>query len=357
MLRAVPSTIFAAPSMSAALRSGIFVLAISSTCSRLTAPTLALLGSPLPFSRPAACFRRNAAGGVLVTKVNERSSYTVISTGTIWPICSRVASLNCRTNSPMFTWAWPSAGPTGGAGFACPPVICNFSLRATRRPRPLPIRILSLELGYLVEGELHGRLAPEDGDEHLQPRLVHVDVRDRTREIRERPSYDLDRLPDLVIHRRLDLLACLDLARMQKPLDLGAAERERLLPGADDLGDPRRLAHELPGRVVHVHVHEDVARELALDRRYLLAVLDLDDALGRDADLTEAPAQAHGVDPALQRRAHLVLVPRVCIYDVPLLQNETLLMPTGPTGSPTRRPCAPGSGTRSRRRRRRLQGR
>src|SRR5215210_5457511 len=254
----------------------------------------------------------------------------------------------------MFTCAWPRAGPTGGAGFACPPVICNFNLRATRRPRPLPIRILSLELRHLVEGELHRRLAPEDGDEHLQPRLIHVDVRDRTREIRERPSYDLDRLADLVVHRRLDLLARLDLARMQKPLHLGAAERERLLPGAHDLGDTRRLAHELPGRIVHVHVHEDVAGELTLDRRDLLAVFYLDDALGRDADLTEIPFQAHRVDPTLERGAHLVLVPRVCIYDVPLLQNLTLLIPAG---RPIRRPGAPGSGTRSPPPRRRSQGR
>src|SRR5918994_7007986 len=210
----------------------------------------------------------------------------------IWPMFSRVASLNCRTNSPMLTCAWPRAGPTGGAGLACPPVICNFSLRATRRPRPLPIKS-SLQLGYLVEGELHGSLAPEDGDQHLQPRLVHIDVRDGAGEIRERSPYNLDRLPDLVVHRRLDLLARLDLAWMQEPLHLGPAERERLLPGAHDLGDSRRLAHELPGRVVHIHVHEDVAGELALDRRDLLAVLDLDDALGRDADLTEVPVKTH----------------------------------------------------------------
>src|ERR671912_664730 len=240
----------------------------------------------------------------------------------------------------MFTCACPRAGPTGGAGFACPPVICNFNLRATRRPRALPMKILSLELRYLVERELHGRLAPEDGDEHFQPRLVHVDIRDRTREVREWTPNDLDRLPDLVIHRRLDLLARLDLARMQEPLHLGAAERERLLPGAHDLGDSRRLAHEPPGRVVHVHVHEDVAGELALDGGDFLAVLDLDDALGRDADLTEVTVKAHGVDPALQRRSHLVLVTRVCIYDVPLLHNETLLILTGPTG----RPGAPDSG-------------
>src|SRR5215207_296337 len=209
---------------------------------------------------------------------------------------------------------------------------CDLQLQHARYAAPSSSAhknpLVCLELRYLVERELHGRLAPEDGDEHLQPRLVHVDIRYRSREVREWSPNNLDRLPDLVIHRRLDLLARLDLARMQEPLHLGAAERERLLPGAHDLGDSRRLAHEPPGRVVHVHVHEDVAGELALDGGDFLAVLDLDDALGRDADLTEVTVKAHGVDPALQRRAHLVLVTRVCIYDIPLLQNETLLIPT-----------------------------
>src|SRR5918998_692002 len=143
--------------------------------------------------------------------------------------------------------------------------------------------LVCLELGYLVEGELH---------------------------------------------RRLDLLARLDPARVQEPLDLGAAQSERLLPGTYDLGDAWRLAHELPGRVVHVHVYEDVAGELALDGRHLLAVLDLDDVLRRDPDLSEVPVQTHRVDPSLQGRAHLVLVPRVCVYYVPLLQNVMLLVPT-----------------------------
>src|SRR5215207_2306668 len=64
MLRAVPSTILAAPSMSAAFRSGILVLAISSTCARVTVPTFSRFGSPLPLSSPAACLSRNAARGV-----------------------------------------------------------------------------------------------------------------------------------------------------------------------------------------------------------------------------------------------------------------------------------------------------
>src|SRR5918997_494799 len=177
----------------------------------------------------------------------------------IWPIWSRVASLNCRTNSPMFTWAWPRAGPTGGAGFAWPPVICNFNLRATRRPRPLPIKHLSLEFGYLVEGELHRRLAPEDRDQNLQPRLVHVYVRDGAGKVRERAADDLDRLPDLVVHGGLD-------------------------------------------------------------------VLDLDDVLRRDPYLPEVSPHAERLDPALQRRADLVLVTRICIDYVPLLQNQTLLV-------------------------------
>src|SRR5918998_5365767 len=224
----------------------------------------------------------------------------------------------------MFTCAWPRAGPTGGAGFAGPPVICNFSLRATRRPRPLPISHLSLELGYLVEGELHGRLAPEDRDQNLQPRLVHVYVRDGAREVRERPADDLDRLPDLVVHRGLDLLPGLYLTRVQQPLDLGPAKGRRLLPGPDDLGDPRCLADDLPGVLVHVHVDQDVPGELALRRRHLLAVLDLDDALRWDTYLPEVSPQAERLDPPLHRRADLVLVTRVCINNVPLLQNRTL---------------------------------
>ena len=43
-----------------------------------------------------------------------------------------------------------------------------------------------------------------------------------------------------------------------------------------------------PGVVVQVHVHEHVAREHALLGLHLLAVLRLDDLLGRDDDAAEA---------------------------------------------------------------------
>src|SRR5215207_6856593 len=72
--RAVPSMIFAAWSTSCALRSSSFFSAIARTCSLEIVPTLVRFGSPEPFSIPIAWRISTAAGGVLVTNVNERSS-------------------------------------------------------------------------------------------------------------------------------------------------------------------------------------------------------------------------------------------------------------------------------------------
>src|SRR5208282_4970836 len=70
---AVPRMLLIAVSTEAAFRSGIFCLAMSSTCLSVTLPTLSLFGAPDPFAIPAARFSRIAAGGVLVMNVNERS--------------------------------------------------------------------------------------------------------------------------------------------------------------------------------------------------------------------------------------------------------------------------------------------
>src|SRR5690606_21336073 len=80
---------------------------------------------------PASFFKRTAAGGVFVTKVNERSSYTVISTGMIIPAWSEVRALNSLQNPMMFTPACPKAGPTGGAGLALPAGICSLTTLET----------------------------------------------------------------------------------------------------------------------------------------------------------------------------------------------------------------------------------
>ena len=72
--RAAPSTVRTADSSRVVFKSGSFVWAISLTWARVTCPTLVRLGSHDPLMIPAAFFRRTAAGGVLVTKENERSA-------------------------------------------------------------------------------------------------------------------------------------------------------------------------------------------------------------------------------------------------------------------------------------------
>jgi hypothetical protein len=72
--RAVPATWAMAPSMSMALRSGIFVSAIFWSWLLVIDPTLVVRGLAEPFSRPAAWRSSTGVGGVLVMKVNDRSS-------------------------------------------------------------------------------------------------------------------------------------------------------------------------------------------------------------------------------------------------------------------------------------------
>src|ERR1700740_2770992 len=129
MDRPVALMLLIAVSTVAAFRSGIFCFAISSTCFSVTLPTLSLFGAPEPFAMPAARFSKIEAGGVFVMKVNERSLYTLMTTGIMRPSSSfaLVRALNCLQNSIMLICAWPRAGPTGGAGVALPAAICSFT--------------------------------------------------------------------------------------------------------------------------------------------------------------------------------------------------------------------------------------
>jgi hypothetical protein len=101
--RAVPAMISEAASRSFALRSGILVVAISRTWSFVIEATLTVCGVAEPLGTPAAFLISSAAGGVFVMNVNERSSYTVISTGMTLPRCDSVAALYALQNSMMFT--------------------------------------------------------------------------------------------------------------------------------------------------------------------------------------------------------------------------------------------------------------
>jgi hypothetical protein len=74
MFLALPMIMLVAASMSFALRSGIFISAISLAFALEIVATVCFLEFSEPFSIPAAFFNRSDAGGVFTTNVNERSS-------------------------------------------------------------------------------------------------------------------------------------------------------------------------------------------------------------------------------------------------------------------------------------------
>src|SRR5438128_10872633 len=107
-------------------RSLAFVFTMSMTCLREILPTLVLFGSLEPAAMLAAFFKRTAAGGLLVMKVNDLSLKTVMTTGKISPACFWVAALNSLQNAIILTPRGPNAVPTGGAGLAWPAGICSL---------------------------------------------------------------------------------------------------------------------------------------------------------------------------------------------------------------------------------------
>src|SRR5262245_18596284 len=90
-------------------------------------PALARPGSLEPPLIFAAFLMRCEAGGVRISKENDRSEKTVIFTGIGAP-CSRslVLALNCLQNSMIDRPSWPSAGPIGGDGLAWPAATCKL---------------------------------------------------------------------------------------------------------------------------------------------------------------------------------------------------------------------------------------
>src|SRR6266576_4483779 len=145
------------------------------------------------------------------------------------PFSCAVCALNALQNSMMLTPCWPSAGPTGGAGFAWPPGICSLM-------RVRTFLAMSVQLLHLVEGQLHRDLALEDVDEHLELLLVGVDVDDLAVEVGERPGGYLHGLAE----RELDLGARsfpVAAAGVEDPVDLRLGERHGLGAGAHKSGD------------------------------------------------------------------------------------------------------------------------
>ena len=85
-----------------------------------------------PFDIPTAFLIRIPVGGVLSTNVKLLSSKTVMTAGMISPLCCAVLALYSLQNAIIFTPFAPSAGPTGGEGFAFPASQTTFITAATR---------------------------------------------------------------------------------------------------------------------------------------------------------------------------------------------------------------------------------
>src|SRR2546430_10810007 len=193
------------------------------------------------------------------------------------PFWSCVSALNALQNSMMFTPCWPSAGPTGGAGFAAPPG--TWSLMRVR-----PFFATALDLLHLVEADLDRRFAAEDRNQHLELRRVLVDLGDLAGKVRERAGNHLHGLADRELGARPRPLRGL---AVEQAIDLRLAQRHRLLLRAHEAGHAGRPLHERPGVLVEVHVDKHVAgHRPALDLDFL-AVLHFPDLLGGDHDLAD----------------------------------------------------------------------
>src|SRR5215470_4607122 len=190
-----------------------------------------------------------------------------------------VRALNCLQNSMMLICAWPSAGPTGGAGVALPAAICSFTEPVTffaidpsqdcRLPMdgstyaPSPIgnqqsKILGDNLLHLPELQLDGCRSSENRDHHLQSLAVFVDLVHHTRKAGKRAFGYAHALVLLELDLELGLVLGLAHA-IHDVLHFFFRERRGLLSRADESSDARRGLHDVPDVVVHVHFNQHIA--------------------------------------------------------------------------------------------------
>ncbi len=170
----------------------------------------------------------------------------------------------------------------------------------------------------LPEFQFDRRRAAEDRHRDLDARAALVDLLDGAVERSERPVRDADLLADFERHRRLRPVDAL-LHLLQDALRLGFRDRHRLVVGAEEAGDLRRVLDEMVGLVGEVHLHQHVAREelaLGVD---LAAAAHLGDLFLRHQDLVEQVVEPALLGLLADGFRDLVLEVRVGVDDVPAL--------------------------------------
>src|SRR5688572_16008604 len=182
---------------------------------------------------------------------------------------------------------------------------------------------MHLRLLYLAEIQLHRRRAAEDRDRHAQLVLVVVHVLDVAVKVRERAILHTHRFAHLEQHFRARLLhAFLDL--VQDVLHLFLRDRRGFgRRAADEAGHLRRVLHEVPGVVGHLHLDQHVAREELALADVLLAAFHLDHFLNRHEDLPELLRQTRALDAIEQRALHAFFKARIRVHDIPPLAHQS----------------------------------
>src|SRR5437867_1184343 len=109
-----------------------------------------------------------------------------MTTGITMPASLLVAALNSLQNAMILTPCWPRAGPTGGAGLACPAGICSLMIPVTFFAIKTCLSTRGLCLLDLPVFEFNRRVAAKNIHRHLQFSPVGLNFLDHTTEIEER---------------------------------------------------------------------------------------------------------------------------------------------------------------------------
>src|SRR5690606_11033861 len=173
----------------------------------------------------------------------------------------------------------------------------------------------------LAELELHRSGAPENKNRDLDPALLVVDLFDHAVEIRERTVDDTNGLARLEQRLGLGFVTAVR-NTAQNGFRLAICDRGGLVRGAtDETHHTRRILDQVPGRLVHLHLDQHVARkELALALA-LLAIAHFHHFFGGHEDLAEQVFHAGQLD-ALDQRAHdMLFVTRISMHNIPTLSH------------------------------------
>src|SRR5450830_628766 len=292
------------------------------------------------------------AGGVLMMKVKLLSANAVMTTGSGRPGSTPwVCALNALQNSMMFRPRRPSAGPIGGDGLALPAGTCSFtkptiffamlySLRVKRhagqatstwlpgvddsgfdaapsRVAQQPASRKNSGLFDLREFELDGGGTTEDRHRHADLALFVVHFFNRTIEVGERTFLDANQLAD----HKLDLVTRLVGAFLHLAddlLDFFFRDRCRtVLRTTHKTSDLVGVLHQVPGFIVHHHLHQHIAGEKATLGGLALAILHFHHLFGGDQNATELVLHTGTIDSLGDVALDSLLHARIGMNNIP----------------------------------------